>query len=79
LNSAERKLEPADEISQYVPDGSEKRALHAVEDVLPLPAKGRSPALIIEGNRWVGPDLRELWAHRELFLFLAWRDVKVRY
>ena len=79
MNSAERKLEPADGISQDLPDNSEKRALHAVEDVLPPPAKVRSPALIIEGNRWIGPDLRELWAHRELFLFLAWRDIKVRY
>ncbi len=79
MNSAERKLEPADGISQDLPDGSEKRALHAVEDVLPPPAKVRSPALIIEGNKWIGPDLREMWAHRELFLFLAWRDVKVRY
>jgi lipopolysaccharide transport system permease protein len=79
LNSAERKLEPADGISQDLPDSSEKLGLHAVEDVLPAPAKVRSPALIIEGNRWVGPDLRELWAHRELFLFLAWRDIKVRY
>jgi lipopolysaccharide transport system permease protein len=79
LNSAEHKLEPADGIGQDLPDGSEKRALHAVEDVLPPPAKVRSLALIIEGNKWIGPDLREMWAHRELFLFLAWRDVKVRY
>jgi lipopolysaccharide transport system permease protein len=25
------------------------------------------------------PHLRELWAYRELLLFLVWRDVKVRY
>jgi len=24
-------------------------------------------------------ELRELWEHRELFYFLAWRDIKVRY
>jgi lipopolysaccharide transport system permease protein len=24
-------------------------------------------------------DLREIWAHRELFYFFAWRDFKVRY
>ena len=29
--------------------------------------------------RWTGLELRDLWAHRELFYFLAWRDVKVRY
>ena len=26
-------------------------------------------------GRWIG----ELWRYRELFYFLAWRDVKVRY
>ncbi len=25
------------------------------------------------------PRLRELWSHRELFAFLVWRDIKVRY
>ena len=28
---------------------------------------------------WATPDLRELWAYRELLYFLVWRDVKVRY
>ncbi|MEM7204576.1 MAG: ABC transporter permease [Planctomycetota bacterium] len=28
---------------------------------------------------WAALDLGELWRHRELLLFLAWRDVKVRY
>jgi lipopolysaccharide transport system permease protein len=28
---------------------------------------------------WVGLNLRDLWAFRELLVFLAWRDVKVRY
>ncbi|MEW6304443.1 MAG: ABC transporter permease [Verrucomicrobiota bacterium] len=28
---------------------------------------------------WVALDLRELWRYRELFLFLAWRDILVRY
>jgi lipopolysaccharide transport system permease protein len=28
---------------------------------------------------WVSPRLRELWDYRELFYFLVWRDVKVRY
>jgi lipopolysaccharide transport system permease protein len=42
-----------------------------------LPAK---PVLTIESaRRWVGLDLRDLWAHRDLFYFLVWRDVKVRY
>jgi lipopolysaccharide transport system permease protein len=41
------------------------------------------PLLIIEPHdRWldrVAPDLGELWRHRELLYFLAWRDLKVRY
>ncbi len=28
---------------------------------------------------WVSLQIRDLWAHRELVYFLAWRDVKVRY
>ena len=28
---------------------------------------------------WVGLDLREVWAYRELLYFLTWRDLKVRY
>jgi lipopolysaccharide transport system permease protein len=34
---------------------------------------------VIEGTGRSGQELRELWAHRDLFYFLAWRDVKVRY
>ena len=29
------------------------------------------------GLRWL--DLRELWRYRDLFYFLVWRDIKVRY
>lgn len=28
---------------------------------------------------WAAPNFRVLWNHRELMLFLAWRDVAVRY
>jgi len=28
---------------------------------------------------WGFPDLKELWAYRELVYFLTWRDIKVRY
>ena len=42
-----------------------------------LPLK---PVLTIESaRRWVGLDLRDLWAHRDLLYFLVLRDVKVRY
>lgn len=30
-------------------------------------------------GRWAGPGWGDLWRYRELLLFLAWRDVKVRY
>ncbi len=48
------------------------------EAVRPPPAT--TPFVTItSGRRWRGFELRELWAHRDLFFFLAWRDVKVRY
>ena len=31
------------------------------------------------GELAVGPQLRDMWAHRELLLILIWRDLKVRY
>jgi len=38
------------------------------------------PLIAIEAGRgWAGLDLRDLWLHRDLFFFLVWRDVKVRY
>lgn len=42
---------------------------------------GASPASvdIVPVAHWPGVNLRELWAYRELFFFLVWRDVKVRY
>ncbi|HEX6964906.1 MAG TPA: ABC transporter permease [Gemmatimonadaceae bacterium] len=36
--------------------------------------------LVIEpAGRWPRIDLHEIWAYRELFFFLVWRDIKVRY
>ena len=37
------------------------------------------PVVVIEKRAWLAPDLKELWAYRELLYFLMWRDVKVRY
>jgi len=37
------------------------------------------PVIVIERRSWLGLDLRELWAYRELLYFFIWRDVKVRY
>ncbi|MDA7980963.1 MAG: ABC transporter permease [Pirellulales bacterium] len=39
----------------------------------------KSQMLVAPSNTWRFLDLRELWRYRELFYFLAWRDVKVRY
>ena len=38
------------------------------------------PVVVIEPTKsWVGLNLKDLWAYRELLYFLAWRDIKVRY
>jgi lipopolysaccharide transport system permease protein len=33
----------------------------------------------IKPAKWLSFDLDELWQYRELFWFLAWRDIKVKY
>jgi len=39
-----------------------------------------TPLVVIERDRSrTFVDLRGVWAHRELFYFLTWRDIKVRY
>ena len=42
------------------------------------PAPGFETIIESEQRRLI-PDVRELWTHRELLLFLVWRDIKVRY
>jgi lipopolysaccharide transport system permease protein len=38
------------------------------------------PLVVIKRSKaWVAVNLRDVWQHRELLYFLAWRDVKVRY
>jgi lipopolysaccharide transport system permease protein len=79
LNSVTRLSEPTDENGQDLPDVSGDRSLDGIgDDVLPR-ATGRPPVLVIEKDRWAGLELSNLWTHRELFYFLAWRDIKVRY
>lgn len=40
----------------------------------------RQPVVLIEAERrWAALDFKALWQYRELFYFLMWRDVKVRY
>ena len=38
-----------------------------------------NPPLVIEAGRTERHYWRDLWRYRELFLFLAWRDILVRY
>ena len=54
---------------------------HAGATTLPASApRAEPPTLVIEPiGRWPGLNLRELWAYRELFLFMVWRDLKIRY
>ncbi|MDO8431596.1 MAG: ABC transporter permease [Candidatus Binatus sp.] len=48
--------------------------------VAPAVGNREKPVITIEaGRKWAGFDLADLWQHRDLFLFLTWRDVKVRY
>ena len=49
----------------------------SVHSTLFLPEE---PRIRIRASRaWQIVDLRDVWAHRELFYFLVWRDLKVRY
>lgn len=42
-------------------------------------ARRTSPVTVIEPSGRVMPRVTELWRFRELFAFLVWRDIKVRY
>jgi lipopolysaccharide transport system permease protein len=49
---------------------------------MPIPLKGRDRApteLVIEAGRAEKHYWQDLWRYRELFYFLAWRDILVRY
>lgn len=39
----------------------------------------KSTETIIRPQKFVGIDFHEVWRYRELFYFLTWRDLKVRY
>jgi len=42
--------------------------------------QARVPVVVIEPPKWWVPlRLADLWEYRDLFYFLAWRDLKVRY
>ena len=52
-------------------------------EALPAPmtadATPETPELVIEAGRAEAQYWRDLWRYRELFYFLAWRDILVRY
>ncbi|MDX8389298.1 MAG: ABC transporter permease [Mariprofundaceae bacterium] len=39
----------------------------------------KAPSIVIEAGRTENHYWKDLWRYRELFLFLAWRDILVRY
>lgn len=50
----------------------------------PLPFRAEAseePATVVlePTGKWPGVDFGELWRYRDLFFFLVWRDIKVRY
>jgi lipopolysaccharide transport system permease protein len=53
--------------------------VNAVGQAVRGPAPSERVNRIERRRGWFHLDIRELWAYRELLVFLIWRDVKVRY
>jgi lipopolysaccharide transport system permease protein len=47
--------------------------------VLRRPVLPEAPIRIEPSRGWMALELKDVWRHRELFYFLTWRDIKVRY
>ncbi len=60
-------------------DRSERQESLVVDGAVSVASTRPQPVVIRPPKRWVGFGLRELWRFRELLVFLAWRDLKVRY
>jgi lipopolysaccharide transport system permease protein len=45
----------------------------------PYGAEAVPVTIIKPSSGWISLNLREMWQYRELLLFLAWRDISVRY
>jgi lipopolysaccharide transport system permease protein len=69
-------LETEDQLAPAVAPLSAARPLKAERQ--PGHVSPRTPSILI-GRRRDSLDVGELWAHRELFYILTWRDIKVRY
>lgn len=70
-------MEPADTVQIHHPSRSVLRAERTKRDSV-SPANSQT-TIIDSAERWRLINFPELWRHRELLFFLAWRDVKVRY
>jgi lipopolysaccharide transport system permease protein len=58
----------------------EREACMTLGDPPPVPADAAAETeLVVEAGKTAGQYWRDLWRYRELFYFLAWRDIKVRY
>jgi lipopolysaccharide transport system permease protein len=60
---------------------SRKQKINGLNSAKDAPeiSPGAETIIIKASNKWRTLDLKSLWAYRELFYFLALRDVKVRY
>ena len=57
----------------------QEKALSKPQDVLSGETDAVPVTVIQPSKGWISLNLRELWKYRELFYFLTWRDIKVRY
>jgi lipopolysaccharide transport system permease protein len=71
--SIREKIDPLESVE------AQARARRAAPLAAPVDLPERPVIKIRPADTGVGIDLGELWAHRELFYLLVWRDLKVRY
>jgi lipopolysaccharide transport system permease protein len=63
-----------------IPSGTDQQSQVMPRIVRPATKAPSINVIMIRPSRgWVSLKLRELWEYRELFYFLTWRDIKVRY
>src|SRR5919197_1755560 len=57
----------------------ERQPLRAASETRLLRLNNQPAFRIAPSQGWASLKLHELWEYRELFYFLVWRDIKVRY
>ena len=77
MNNSQATESPlfADDISAQMSRSIGNIPAEGVAEQLPV----RPVIRIVGGRRWTAFEPKALWHHRDLFYFLVWRDVKVRY